>query len=368
MRKKNLKVALIHDFLREYGGAERVVEALHEMFPDAPLYVAFLDKESLGIHWQNFADWDIRETWFARLPLAKKLYSPLRLFAPKAFADLDLSKYDLVISSSNAFEAKAVKAPNGVHVCYCHTPPRALYGYSTMSSWKKNPLIHFFGTLINHYMRVVDFKVAQKVDHFIANSEEVQRRIKKFYRRDSTVIYPPVNVNTDKASAKKGDYYLYVNRLGLQKHPELAVTACNQLKVSLKVVGTGQMESVLKEMAGFTIEFMGAVDDQTLNDLYAGAQALIYPVEDEDFGIVPVEAMGHGVPVIAHKSGGPMETVLEGETGIFFDELTADALVEAMKKADKIKFDRQAIIKHAQFFSKANFKKRLKAALAQWVK
>lgn len=372
MANKKLKVALIHDYLREYGGAERVLEALHEMYPAAPVYVSFVDKRAMGIHWHNFADWDIRKTWFSKIPLIKRLYSPLRVLVDKAFMALDLSEYDLVISSSNAFEAKAVQVPNGTHVCYCHTPPRALYGYSTMTDWKKNPLIKLGGTLINHYMRVIDYKHAQKVDHFIANSAETKRRIEKFYRRDSEVIHPPVNVPTkaelnkyQKLAEKKyfEEYYVYVSRLSFSKHPEIAVQAANQLGINLKVAGSGKMEPKLKEMAGKNIDFLGAVKDEELHILLAGAKGLIYPVADEDFGIVPVEAMAHGVCVVSHKSGGPLETVVKGKTGVFFEELSVEGLVKALREFEKVKFKEDQVIKHAQQFKCSVFKQKLQEYL-----
>ncbi len=370
MSTKKLKVALIHDFLREYGGAERVLEVLHEMFPDAPVYVAFLDKKSLGKHWTRFKDWKILETWFAKIPLHKKWFSPMRLLAPKAFSSLDLSEYDLVISSSNAFEAKAVVVPNGKHFCYCHTPPRALYGYSTMSDWKKNFLIKFGGNLINHFMRVVDFKHAQNVDVFMANSEETQARIKKFYRRDSTVVYPPVSLPLSSAKLKKikqeskQDYYFYIGRLGLQKHPELAVQVCSKLGLKLKLAGTGPMLGKLKEIAEPTIDFLGAVDDVELAGLYAGAKALLYPVEDEDFGMVPVEAMMAGTPVIAHRSGGPQYFVKDEINGVLFDNLSVESLAKAIKQFETKKFETDKIMKSAQKFSRKVFERSLRALIS----
>jgi len=355
--KKNPKIALVHDYLREYGGAERVLEVLHELFPAAPIYTAFVDREALGIHWQKFADWDIRQTWITKIPFYKKLYSPLRILAPHFFESLDLSGYDMVISSSNAYFAKAVRVPNGQHICYCHTPARSLYGYSTMSDWKSNPITRWIGTLMNHYLRVVDFQVAQRVDQFVANSQETKRRIAKFYRRNVVVIYPPVNVPpklTDQQVSHKL-YYLYVNRLAFAKHPEIALEACNQLKLPLKVVGDGQMRARLESSAGSQVEFVGSVDDEQLAKLYAGAKALLYPVEDEDFGMVPVEAMGYGVPVIAHNSGGPKETVIDSKTGVLFDDLSATGLVAAIDRFNKIKFDQKVIHQHATKFSKQNF-------------
>ncbi len=357
-----MKVAIIHDFLREYGGAERVVEVLHEMFPQAPVFVAFYDEKSLGKHWQRFKDWDLRQTWFAKIPLHKKLYSPLRFLAPQAFSSLDLSDYDVVISSSNAFMAKAVKVPNGTHFCYCHTPPRSLYGYSTMSNWDKNFLIKWGGELINHYMRVKDWQVAQEVDEFLANSQETQQRIKKFYRRESTVVYPPVQVDKIRQYLKpkqKRDYYFYINRLGLQKHPDLAVQACTELNLPLKVAGTGPLLGDLKKMAGETIEFLGFVSDDELYDLYAGAKALIYPVEDEDFGMVPIEAMAAGTPVIAHKSGGPQETVIAGETGLFLQSFDKEELKAVLKSFDQQSWDRQLISQKMEKYSVEAFKQKI---------
>lgn len=363
-----MKIALVHDYLREYGGAERVLEALHELFPEAPVYTAFVDKKALGIHWEKFKDWQIKETWIAELPWYKKLYSPYRIFAPSAFEDLDLSEFDVVISSSNAYFAKAVIVLNGTHYCYCHTPARSLYGYSTMSDWKSNPVTRFVGSLINHYLRIIDFEVAQRVNVFIANSRETQQRISKFYRRDSKIIYPPVLIPdkilvADRQKALKDGYYLYVNRLAFAKHPEIAIKACSQLGAALKVVGDGKLRAELEKLAGPTVTFLGSVTDEELHHLYEGAKALLYPVEDEDFGIVPVEAIGHGVPVIAHNSGGPKETVIDKKTGVLFDDLSVAGLVAAMQRAEKIQFKPAELTAHAQQFSLKEFKKKISVLL-----
>lgn len=358
-QKINPQVALVHDYLREYGGAERVLEALHEIYPEAPVYVAFFDKEALGIHAKKFVGWDIRETWITKLPFYKKLFSPYRVFAKGAFESLDFSTYDIVISSSNAYMAKAVKTKKGHHYCYCHTPPRSLYGYTTMTDWKKNPLVKMVGYVINHYMRIIDFEVAQRVDHFIANSKETQKRIEKFYRRDSQVIYPPVDLTENFTEEKDQGYFLYVGRLAKSKNVDLAIEACTKLGLKLKLVGSGKGLDHLKSLSGPTIEFMGAVDDKKLHELYAGAKAFIFPAEDEDFGIVPVEAMGHGVPVVSHRSGGPQETIVEGKTGIFFDDLTVESLSQALQEIQKMKFDKQIIRKQAEKFSKKIFQKNI---------
>jgi glycosyltransferase involved in cell wall biosynthesis len=362
MKKSELKIALAHDYLREYGGAERVLEALHELFPEAPVYVAFCDPRALGRHWQRFADWKIKESWITKIPGYKKLFSPLRIWAPNFFQSFDLKDFDVVISSSNAYFAKAIRVPKpGTHISYCHTPARSLYGYVTMTDWKKNPLMKWAGTLINHYLRIKDFEVARSnVDVFIANSQETKRRIKKFYRLDSTVIYPPVIVpDRPPALKKNGEYFLYVGRIAQSKHVDLAILACTHLGLPLKVVGEGKGVEYLQGLAGPTVEFVGGVSDAQLHDLYASAKALIFPAEDEDFGIVPIEAMGHGVPVIAHASGGPLETVLPGKTGMLFNELTVESLVAAIIEFNKKKFDAKKIYEFARGFGVERFKKEI---------
>ncbi|MFZ1721919.1 MAG: glycosyltransferase [Microgenomates group bacterium] len=364
---KSPKIAIVHDYLREYGGAERVVESIHEIFPDAPVYVSFIDRDVLGVHADKMKDWDIRETWISRLPFYKKLFSPFRIFAPAAFRALDLSEFDFVISSSNAYYAKAVSVPNGKHICYCHTPPRSLYGYSTMSNWKSNPVTKFVGQIMNHFLRMEDFEMAQKVDVFIANSKETQRRIQKFYRRDSQVIYPPIVIPTDSELKKaqehttKHDYYLSVGRLTQSKHVDLSIKVCTALQRNLVVIGAGKNSEYLKSLAGPTVQFLGEVSDADLKNWYAGAKALLFPAEDEDFGMVPVEAMGYGVPVIAHASGGPLETVIPGETGVQFSELTEQSLTHAVmsfeKQESKKIFSKKEIRSFAQKFTDEIFKK-----------
>ena len=377
----HLKIALVHDYLREYGGAERVLEVLHELFPEAPVYTAFTDKKAMGTNWQRFANWDIREIVITRFPLYKQLFSPLRVFAKWAFEQFDFSSYDLIISSSNAYFAKAARARIGRHLCYCHTPPRVLYGYSAKSNWQANPYTRFAGNLLNHVVRQQDFKAGQNPDLMIANSVETALRIKKFYKRDSVVVHPPIMVfeeaaaffkNLDKAGLQKltkhkhQSYYLYVNRLALAKHPELAVKAANTLGVPLKVVGTGSMLVDLQKLALPNVEFLGGVDDQQLMELYRNARALIYPAVDEDFGMVPVEAMAFGTPVIAHRSGGPKETIREGRTGVFFDELSASALVAAIKDFERdFVTNPREIHQAARAYSVENFTKQITTLIAR---
>lgn len=367
---KALKVALVHDYLREYGGAERVLEVLHEMYPDAPVYTAFVDEQALGIHWKRFANWDIRQSVASRIPLIKKLYSPLRVLSAFFFEGFDFSDYDVVISSTNMYMAKAViTRPETLHISYIHTPPRSLYGLTTMTDWKKSPMIRVLGELINFRMRQIDFLTAQRPNILVANSKVVQERIKKYYKRDSIVIYPPVSIQGKGERVKgKEEYYLYVGRMAKSKHADLAIQACVQLGRKLKMVGTGKGEMYLHAIADDHIEFLGSVSDEKLADLYAGAIALIFPAEDEDFGIVPVEAMMAGTPVISHRSGGPTETIVEGKTGVFFKELTLESVKEAIELSEKKNFDPVKIAEHARQFSVQVFQGKIHDLIAQALK
>lgn len=370
----NYKIALAHDFLAEYGGAERVVESLHQLFPSAPLYVAFADLTHFGSHRDAFAKMKIHSTWMQHLPFVAKIRSPLRIFAPSAFAHLNLRGYDVVISSSNAYHAKSVKVPNGVHLCYCHTPPRSLYGYDAASTWKKNPLVKFGGQIINHFLRQTDFLAAQKIDQIIVNSRTTAARVKKYWRRDSLVIYPPVALVDPRRQilpAADRSYFLFVNRLNHAKHPEIAVQACLDLHLPLKVVGAGPLSAHLRQMTAAApqskIEFLGSVSDSQLSDLYAHAAAVLYPVIDEDFGIVPVEAMSFGTPVIAHRSGGPTETITDGVTGILFSDLTTGGLKKAIQVFQKTKFNYQKIAATTAKFSEKEFQRQILALVERSV-
>jgi len=385
-----MKIALVHDYLREYGGAERVLEVLHEIWPESPVYTAFVDWESLGLRRERFENWEIHTSWGQKLPAIKKLFSPYRIFAPTFFRSFDFSRFDVVISSSSVYFAKAIKVkPPAVHICYCHTPPRFLYGYPTAIEWQKHWWGKLGGSLLNHWLRMADWQVAQEVDFFIANSQETALRIKKFYRRDSVIIYPPVKLLTATGPAARQPqnlptaltsagphfgaprltspvatkpYYLCVSRLARSKRIDLAIEACNRLRLPLKVVGAGREEENLKVMAGLTVEFLGEVSDEELANLYFGCRALIFPAEEEDFGMVPVEAMSFGKPVIAYRSGGVVESVIEGKTGIFFNESTTESLMEAIKRFNDLNHDIKAedCLRQAQKFSKERFKKEIK--------
>src|SRR3989338_4435015 len=238
-----MKVALVHDYLREYGGAERVLEVLHEIWPDAPIFTAYLNLDAMGENGKRFASWDIRPSWFQKFPFANKLLSPFRIFGPMMFESFDLSEYDLVISSSSATHlAKAViTKPETLHISYIHTPTRFLYGYVTSFNYKKHWWTRIGGEIINHFMRIYDFEVSQRPDILVANSKNIAARIKKFYRRDSVVIYPPVEIEEFRIknleSRIKREYFLVLSRLVRGKGAEVIVEACGKLGLPLKVAG-----------------------------------------------------------------------------------------------------------------------------------
>jgi len=360
-----LKVALVHDYIKEYGGAERVLEALHVAYPDAPIYTAFYQKGSAA--YERFKNKKIIPSWVHYIPFfSTKLHSPLRFLAPMIWGSFDFSQYDVVIGSASWYVTKGFrKGEKTIEICYCHTPPRWLYGYKTSVEWQRFWPVRVYGMIVGHFMRIYDFNAAQKVDFFIANSKEVQARIKKFYRRDSTVVYPPVslNVTSDKKQITR-DYYFIVARIVGGKGLDLAVEAATKLGIKLKIAGapagyyTGHKQ--LQKEAGDTIEFLGRVTDEELVTLYSGAKAFLALATDEDFGITPVEAMLCGTPVIAYYGGGYKETVIEGKTGIFFKEATASALAQAIKRFEKMKFDPKACQKHAEKFSKELFIREIK--------
>jgi glycosyltransferase involved in cell wall biosynthesis len=356
-----MKVALVHDYIKEYGGAERVLEALHEMYPNADVFTTIYCPDYLGPHRDRFVNWKIKTSFLQYIPYKEKLISPFRLISSWVFKNFDFSGYDLVIvSATGAYLPNAIKKRTARHVCYCHTPPRYLYGYKTARDWERNILSKVVGSIVNHFLRMVDFRSAQNVDLFIANSEEVKERIRKFYRKEAVVVYPPVETPRFKVQDLKNknrNYYLAGGRLARAKRVDLAVEVCTRLKVPLKVFGKSfaGYGDELKEMAGSNVKFLGEVSEEDKFKLMSGAKAFIFPSDIEDFGITPVEAMMVGTPVIANKSGGVLETVVEGETGVFFTDLTADSLENAIKAFGRIKWNKEKIINNSERFSKERF-------------
>jgi glycosyltransferase involved in cell wall biosynthesis len=338
-----MKVAIVHDQLQEFGGAERVLVSLKHIFPEADVYTSFYNQKTLGIHADKFKSWNIITSWADKIPGLKKLYSPLRFITPKIWEFFDLSSYDLVISSSGAYMCKGViTKPKTVHICYLHHPPRYLYNYETAIEWQKYPIIKFYGNLINHDLRIWDYLSSQRPNFFIANSEETKRRIEKFYRRDAAVIYPPVTIpkQANEPTSKQGNYYITTSRLARAKHVEILIQAANELKTHLKIIGTGRDESYLKSIAGKTIEFLGLISDKEISQIYKNAKAFLFASVDEEFGIAVAEAMGFGLPVIAYNSGGVPEIVKDGYNGFLFNQLKQDVLGKKIKLLENLPNDK----------------------------
>ncbi|MFH1840659.1 MAG: glycosyltransferase [Candidatus Shapirobacteria bacterium] len=364
-----MKIALVHDYLKGEGGAEQVLLALHELFPQAPIYTLFADFKRDANFGQKYARAKIVESWFACLPLHARLISPLRFLLPMLWRSFNFSSYDLVISSASWAITKGFAQGKTKEICYCHTPPRSLYGYDTSRDWRKNWLTRTYGLIVNHFLRLYDFEQAQKVTQFVANSREVQKRIKKFYRRESVIISPPVDVFNIKGKVQ--NYFLTGGRLEKPKNFDLIIKACDRLKVNLKIYGVGPQEKYLRSLAGPTIKFVGGVNDQEKARLYADCRAYIVAQRDEDFGITPVEAMAAGRPVIAYRGGGYLETVVEGETGEFFDKLTVESLVETLRHYDDTNhrsIKPEDCRAQAEKFSKKKFKKAILELVAHYAR
>lgn len=355
-----MRVALVHDWLVSPGGAERVLLDFHRLWPRAPIYTAAYEPAKFP----EFRDADVRPTWLNRIALAKRKHQLFSVPRAWAFKGLDLSGYDLVLSSSSA-ESKYVRTgQKTLHICYCHTPVR--YYWSDYDWYRQNPP---FGPLnplaqaalpvLIPFLRRMDYRAAQKVDVFVANSVNVQQRIEKYYGRDSAVIYPPVSTGRFKVAQGAGEYYLVLGRQVAYKRLDLAVDAFNELGLPLVVAGTGEEIKVQRPRSNSNIRYVGRVPEEELPDLYAKATALIFPAE-EDFGIVPVEAQACGRPVIAFGQGGALETVVEGKTGLFFNEQTAESLVEEVRRFQAMTWDPGAIRAHAEKFDETVFVSRIK--------
>jgi glycosyltransferase involved in cell wall biosynthesis len=370
MSKKQPKVCIVHDWLTNKGGAERVVLALSEAFPDAPIYTSTYDPNK--IDW--FQDKDVRTTWLQKLPKPlRKLHKLFPTMRVRAFRKLDLSEFDIILSSSSA-EAKQVRKTRGgqVHICYCHTPIRYYWShyaeYKTDPSFGKlNPLVRLAMPLFIPTQRRLDYEAAQKVDVFIANSTEVQRRIKEYYERDSIVINPPVDTSRFARFARNKDRggLLVVSRQVPYKRIDLAVAAANELGADLDIYGDGPEHDKLVEMAGETVNFyVGASDDEVAEAL-SSASAFIFPAE-EDFGIVQVEALAAGCPVVAYGKGGALDIVEDGKTGALFDEQNIESLSEAIERASNIKWAPSTLNRRARRFDKSLFITKIRKIVADY--
>ena len=368
-----MKVAIVHDQLREFGGAERVLVALKKIYPQADIFTTTFDLNSLGIHKELIKNWKVNVSWFGKIPFLNRFYSPFRFLTPLIWESFNFDKYDLVISSSGSWMSKGIKTNKPtIHISYIHHPPRYLYGYETAIEWQKYFLIKIYGYIVNHFLRIWDFTSSQRADYLIANSEETKRRIEKFYRRDAVVIYPPVNIPDSKLFKTiynnlqpfKTDYFLTVSRLARAKHIDVLIKAANLAKFNLKIVGSGRDFERLKQTAGPTVEFLGNLSDQELKKIYLNAKAFLFASKDEEFGIAPVEAMGYALPVIAFRSGGLPEYLIDDKNGYLFDHLDENSLVEKVKKFESLKVEklkkmRKEARKTAERFSEKIFKENI---------
>jgi glycosyltransferase involved in cell wall biosynthesis len=360
------KIAIVCEFLSVMGGAENVVLAMHKLFPDAPIYTALYDPSRVPA----FKDADVRTTWLQKLPrFLRKAYRLFPTLAANAFRRLDLSEYDIILTSSYLNANQVQKArPDQKIISYCHTPAR--YYWSHYDLYRKNPAYGPLSPFIKLLMPLMvprqrrrDYEAAQRVDVFIANSTETQRRIKKYYGRPSTVIYPPVETKRFSPARTRGDYYVTMGRQLPNKRFDLAVSACTTLDVPLKVYGNGPMHDELVALAGPTVSFytdrFGDASDAALEEAINHAKGFIFP-SDEDFGIVTVEALAAGAPVIGYRNGGTLDIVTDGETGVLFDNQTVEDVVEAIKRADTIQWFPSKLSRTATRFDAGLFATKLR--------
>jgi len=370
MTNNSPKVAIVADWLTNMGGAERVVLALHDAFPDAPIYTSTFVPEKMPA----FAGLDIRTTSLQNLPRPlKKMHKFFPMQRVRAFRDLDLSEFDIIISSSSA-EAKQVRKtrPDQIHICYCHTPIR--YYWSHYDDYRRDPGFGKLNRLIRIAMpffvpaqKKADYSAAQNVDFFIANSNEVQRRIKKYYNRSSTVIHPPVDVDRFDPARTRSDYYVALGRQVPYKRIDLAVSAATELNVPLKVYGDGPEHERLVRIAGPTVEFFTDrftdASDQAVTDALDHAKGFIFPTED-DFGIVQVEALAAGAPVIALGRGGAKDIVEDGVSGVLFRDQNTENVVNAIRYAQSINFLPGTLRRKAKRFDKSLFITKIRKVVA----
>ncbi len=358
--KQKLKVALVHDYLQWHGGAEKVLEALHEIWPDAPVYTSVYNPDTMP---DLYKSWDIRTSFMQKLPWWSKFLKHYSFLYPMAFEQFDFSEYDLVISSSAGFAKGIITRPETTHIAYTHTPPRFQWGYATATREKLNGFYtNWILPPIDNYLRIWDQCAAKRVDYFVCNSREVQKRIKKIYRQDSTVINPPVEFErfADHES-KKENYFVTIGRLERYKNFDLLIKAFNKLGLDykLKIIGGGSDEAYLRSLAHSNIEFMGRASDDDLTKLLCNAKAFIYAAE-EDFGIVMAESLAAGTPIVAYGKAGALEIVEENKTGVFFKDLSEESIASAIHNFEKMEFDLEYCKKQAQRFSKERFKNEIK--------
>jgi glycosyltransferase involved in cell wall biosynthesis len=355
VEREMMKIAIVHDYFTQLGGAEKVAEELYNMLPNADLFATVALTNRMP---DTLRGVPIRTSWMQKLPKMKEYYRLYFPLYPLAVSSLDLSAYDLVISSSSGY-VKGVRAnSDAIHVCYCHTPMRWVWSFDSYSARES------FGagvravlpTLIRG-LRYWDESAARQPDHFVANSKTVAARIQRAYGRSAEVIVPPIDINRFKLSREQDDYYVVLARLVSYKRVDLAVSACTRLGRKLVVIGSGTALESLKAQAGPTIQFLGRVPDEEVEFHVSRCRALIFPGE-EDFGMAPLEVAAAGRPTIAFRAGGAIETVVEDVTGVFFDEQTTEALVDAIERFEQREWPSSVLRRHAEGFSSEVFRER----------
>lgn len=358
------RTVLVHDYLNQYGGAERVLEVFHDLAPDAPVFTSMYDEDALP---RTYESWDIRTTFIDRLPGAYAHHQRYLPVYPVAFERMRIPDCDLVLSSSSAF-AKMVSPPRGaVHICYTHSPMRFAWDLNRYIARERLPRAAGIGLRpVMSALRARDRATLPRVHRFVANSSVVRDRISAFWGRESTIIHPPVDVAAFLPSAISdvADYFLMVSRLVPYKRFDIAIEACNRLRLPLWIVGDGRDRRALESLAGPTVRFLGRVSDTELRHLYAHCRAALFMSED-DFGIAQVEAQAAGRPVVALAAGGAFDTVIDGATGVLVREQTVESLIEALRRFDALSFDTQRIAEHAQQFSRERFERDIIALVAE---
>ena len=359
-----MRVAIVHDYLNQAGGAERVVAVLHRMYPDAPIFATLFDPDVVG---EPLASADVRVSWMQRLPAWRRYFKAYLPLYPAAVRSFDLRGYDLVISSSSAW-AKGIRVPPGaVHVCYCYTPMRWAWSFDSYVGRSELTLpSRIAARLVMGALRRWDVSTSRNVDRFIAISSAVAERIREVYARGSDVVFPPVDVRRFSPERTPEDFFLVVSRLNAYKRIDLAVLACTQRGLPLVVVGDGPDRAALERIAGPTVTFVGRLPDADVTALFERCRAFILPGM-EDFGLTPLEANAAGRPVVAFAAGGALDTVREGVTGLLFSEPTPDALGNALVATRERPWDVAALRAHAESFAEAVFVARFTEAVARAV-
>lgn len=362
----SLKVALVHDFLVKLGGAERVLKVFADMYPDAPIYTLLYDEAVCG---KVFPKERVRPSFLQKLPaFLRKRQKYLLPLMPRAIESFDLSDYDVILSSSNAYAHGILMPSSAKHICYCHSPMRYAWDYSHEYMHEQNAgrLKQFAANRIIHKIRQWDQIAADRVDTYIANSNHVRKRIKKYYRKESEILYPPVDTRRFKAQKEHNNYFLIVSTLSPYKKIDLAVQLFNKIGKELIIIGEGSHSEYLKSIAASNVHLMGFKDDEVVKNYLENCRALIFPGE-EDFGITPVEAMACGKPVLAYGKGGALETIVPGVTGEFFYEPTIESMEDGLGRliVNEPQYDAEKIHKHAVQFSKQKFVENFKAFMAK---